>query len=329
MTIILVTGTAPHSLGEALVDRCLRTAPEVKVICVDIEPNNWLRKSDLCYPITLDLNPLLPSRNYKDFLYQLQYELETALTALRGDAINIVTQCAGLYWSGPFISLNDDMRRKLLGVNLLGHIEVLHTAMRINDAHGVANSENLAHVDVGSFQGLHARSGRSVYATSKAAGLDFAAALHAGRETARSVYFAAGPVDTHMLHYNHWVVKARGPADVLARQKYGDRKRYRSIFIECSEPSFYEWSTEQGLDNSNLEAVFRAYEECRIEAKREEFGVLSAEECAEFLLDIALSPTKHPSGVYLSMCRASKPDMRYARFEELDRLAVARRLWDV
>jgi hypothetical protein len=185
----------------------------------------------------------------------------------------------------------------------------------------------MSHVDIGSFQGLHPRAGRAVYVSSKAAGIDLAATLHAGHEAGRFIYVAPGPVDTFMLHHNHWVVKAGGPDDVLRDIKRGDRDRYRAIFVDCSESVFRDALIEQGRLSDDLVECFAKYRKKRKDAEADELGVLSAEECAGFLSQIVQDTHRYPSGVYLSFRSHGNFMTPYIPFEEMDRLKMASSSW--
>src|SRR5205823_6536153 len=141
---------------------------------------------------------------------------------------------------------------------------------------------------------------RPVYAPSKAAGIDFDGALFEGKEVARSVYFAPAAIDTHMLHFNHWVKKARGSEKLFAYVRDGDRKQYEAIFIGCDEDVLAKVVARCGVDVDEGTRTLEKYTVARRDAFNSALGVLSVETCARMLCSIATKADEYPSGVYLA-----------------------------
>ena len=304
MTVTLITGVAPHSLGECIVSLFAQDSHS-KLICIDIEANSWLQSRFRYHSLRHDLNPLQHSGGIKQFSSALEAHLYEALNTLQATHISRVIQCAGVYWSGRLADSTSDIRQSVFGVNLIGRIELLNAVLRVNAERGADNGSSLVHVDVGSFQGLKIRQGRALYAASKSSGIDFAAALVAGNELRRSIYFAPGPIDTYMLHYNHWVVKSRGSQQLLKDLKSGDRDLYRAIFVDCLDDRLRRFISDQDL---RVEAMdqFQIYKRHRREAAEGEFGILQPDECAQKVLSFVNSPEVFQSGVYTALRRDGK-----------------------
>jgi short-subunit dehydrogenase len=319
---VVVTGFAPHSIGESLVEHLRFRSLDTPIICIDIEPNSWLRAKVHYQDVRLNLNPLQHPGGFANFGAHVTRELRTALSATKAKSITHLIQCAGVYWAGSLNASLPETRSTVYGVNLLGHIEVLHAVMRINAECGVSNASSLIHIELGSSHGLNPRQQRALYASSKSCGIDFGASLDAGAEVFRYVYVAAGPVDTHMLHHNHWVIKAGGPESLIQELKSGSRSTYNAVFIECSDQEFGTALSTKRLA-TELFANFAAYKRCRQEAASDELGILTAEECSSLIVNAALSPEAYPSGVYLPRKRkGQKANVDYKSFDEMKRFNV-------
>jgi short-subunit dehydrogenase len=294
---ILITGIAPHSLGESLVCHLSERTTD-KVICIDRSRNQWLETVAPYHHIDADLNPLALAGGMHEFSQTLLTNLDRGLSASHDDHISCIVQCAGTYWSGPFLSLPARKRDQLIGVNLLGHIELLHAAMMANEKRGKDNSKSLIHIEIGSFQGLDIRPGRAVYAVSKAAGLDFAEAVD--KEIWRSMYFAPGPLDTYMLHHNHWVVKAGGSEPLLDKLKAGNRDTYRKVFMQCLESELKREAETLGLAIDDCLERFDVYKAQRRNAEFSELGIAEPNDCAKAIVDLITSPDRYDSGAYVA-----------------------------
>jgi hypothetical protein len=195
--------------------------------------------------------------------------------------------------------------------------------MSLNAARGIDNATTLAHIDIGSFQGLYARAERPVYAPSKAAGIDLDGALFAGKEVARSIYFAPAAIDTHMLHFNHWVKKANGSEKLFAHVRDGNRSQYEAIFIRGDEEVLAEAAARSGLDVGEARRTLKRYVIARQEAFDSPLGVLGVETCARMLCSIVTDPQEYPSGVYLAYAPSGgPPKLLFAQFSQLTRLEI-------
>jgi short-subunit dehydrogenase len=319
--LIIITGVAPHSLGERLVE-LLSQDGRNQLVCIDLQANASLRTLKQVESIELDLNPLHNSARQEEFGAELATKISSSLDRLGHHRIDALVQSAGTYWSGSLLSSTAEDRRRIFGVNLVGRVEVLHTVLSLNASHGVDNSSTFVHVDIGSFQGIHVREGRSIYASSKAAGIDFLASLNAGNEANRSIYFGPGPIDTSMLHYNHWVIKSNGPKNIHEALKNGDRALYRAIFVEGSEEHFRQYLKVNGLANE-LMVAFRTYLRTRRTASVDEFGILNVDESARLVASFVMEPDRYPSGVYLALRpRGGDMSVDYRDFATLNRISL-------
>lgn len=315
---ILVTGTGPHSIGESLVALLLQ-ATEEQILAADVRENPLLRSRERFHSIEVDLNPLVHSAGCLTFFNTVSDLLLKALVKAHQQNISCVVQGSGVYKAGRLADMGPLERINTFGVNLLGHAEVLAAVMQLNSRSGTDNSTSLIHVDIGSFQGLKARADRSIYISSKAAGVSFAASLAAGRELYRSIYLAPGPVDTHMLHYNHWVVKAGGSEAEFGRLKAAPRDMYRSVLVDCSDKSLHSLFRYGKHEAMALQQQFERYKEARAEAHLGALGIISPEDCAQVIHDLVTDSKNHQSGVYLVGRRQNGSRiLEFRAFEELD-----------
>ena len=245
----LVTGVAPLSLGEAIVDNLHKQQPTATIITVDQRRNPALesRLGDHGAAIELDLNPLhygSGAEGFSFFAAQLRRELVNALShferdEMRSDGITFLFNNAGVYGFGPLVDTTYETIADLAGVNYLGQLLTAQTVMILNKELGGVNfnSQRFRLCKVGSFQGINLRAGRPVYAPSKAIGLDIAQTLALGHETKTVIYLAVGPIDTHMLHYNLWN-KAGGEDDFVRGLYARDIDSYRAVFVNGNEQAF-------------------------------------------------------------------------------------------
>lgn len=316
----LVTGIAPHSVGEVFVKRYLEAQPNVRILGIDRISNKLLERIGAYSGLSFDLNPLSFRRGFRGFEEALRLALLTRLKRLKGSGFQCLIQFAGVYDSARFLEHDVSRREKTLGVNFVGHVEVLHTVMAINQSLGIDNATDFTYIELGSYQGLYARAGRPIYAPSKAVGIDLCTALTEGKEVRRCIYFAPGPIDTYMLHYNHWVTKAKGSPEFLQKMFEGPAGRYHKIFVECDESTLRKAAPRKGRDSENFLEVFRKYVSEREQALKSDTGILQPDDCARILLEITLHPERYASGVYVAT--ASIPAgsrLRMAKFSELSR----------
>jgi hypothetical protein len=226
-----------------------------------------------------------------------------------------------VYDFGTFLEHDASRRERLLGLNVLGTTEVLYAAMALNNRLKVENKEDFTFVLISSFQGLDARGWRPIYAPSKAYGIDLCASLFDGQEVAKCICAVPAPIDTPMLHRNHWVNKAHGSEGFFTKILDGSRVIYRSIFVDCNEETLKKIAQEEpAVDSADLINVMTSYKAARLAAFSSNIGLLTPEACAGTLVD-TLASTQSSSGVYLltpsdSSTRAA---VEAAPFSELKR----------
>ena len=192
----MVTGVARHSLGEAFVRSYTSHTPAAQVIGVDHVTNPDLNDSPAFRRILIDLNPLHFPARISDFAHEFTGKLAETVGAMGSGGVDCLVQCAGVYDFGTFLEHNVNRRTDLLGLNVLGIIEVLHSVMTLNQGLQIRNEHELTHVIIGSFQGLYARPGRSIYASSKAYTIDLCTSLFDGRGGCQ-VHVYRGWADRH------------------------------------------------------------------------------------------------------------------------------------
>jgi short-subunit dehydrogenase len=318
---IVVTGVARHSLGEAFVRALLGRATGHQVIGIDRVANADLDNVAGLQQVLFDLNPLGGSADLTTFATALENTIGDVVTTAGSRGVEDLVQCAGLYDFGTFLDHDVERRKALLGLNVVGTTELLHAVMRLNHRLRRQNHTEFTHMLVGSFQGLYARKRRPIYAPSKAYGIDLCTSLVEGREVAKCLYLAAGPLDTPMLHRNHWVKKAKGSEEFFQRILDGPRERYRSIFVHCDQATLENAAHDEfRADVEALRIAMRKYRAQRKEACAAELGVLSAECCGSVLASILVS-AQSQSGVYMVRAGAEGTGVlvTMATFKSLDR----------
>lgn len=320
---VVVTGVGRHSLGEAFVRNYAGQRPEVQIIGIDQEHNPDLAQiTNLCQ-MQFDLNPLHRPGSLKGFAPAFAGGLAGVVSGTESTGIECLVQCAGVYDFGRFLEHDVGRRERVLGLNVLGVTEVVYAVMALNDQLGVRNDRGFTHVLLGSFQGLYARGRRPIYAPSKAYGIDLCTSLFDGREVAKCIYIAPGPVDTPMLHRNHWVTKAHGSEEFFEKVLSGPRDKYRSVFMQCDEaalddPALGCCTTEKAA----LRVTMTNYRASRSGAYSEDVGVLSAESCAAEMVSRLLT-CRSRSGVWmLTSGGAGIVRVKTVAFSKLDRRAM-------
>lgn len=329
--VTMITGVARHSLGEVFVTQYLTRNMGGRLVGVDRVPNAHLSDIPRYVGLQVDLNPLSRAGYLEEFGSELRESVMRILDALGTDGIHSLIQSAGVYDSGPFLDHDSKRRQRIIGVNSVGHVEVLYQIMTLNSARGIDNGKLLTYIDIGSFQGFYARAQRPLYAPSKAAGIDFCTALWEGREVRRCIYFAPALIDTHMVHENHWIKKAGGSVEFFRYILDGPVDRYRAIFIKCDVTVLREAASVLGIDLEKTLQTFDRYRSIRQEAFEGNPGVLGVNECAGMLVKIAIEPDQYPSGVYFANSMPGEgPALWHTSFSELSRRdlfeRVARRL---
>jgi len=320
---LLATGIAPHSVGEVFVKSYLKARPNGRIIGIDRISNKVLEKIPGYSGLVFNLNPLSFKSGLKGFEKALRSAVLERLKRLGDSGFQCLIQFAGVYDFGPFLEHDVNRRETILGVNFVGHVEVLHTVMAINKSVGIDNSNEFTYIELGSYQALYARAQRPIYAPSKAAGIDLCTALNEGKEIKRCIYFAPGPIDTHMLHYNHWVTKAKGSPEFFEEMFEGPTQRYRKIFVECHEPTLREAA---GSRNPKLAALLDAltkYVSEREKAFKDYPGVLKPGDCAHMLVELFSQPERYVAGIYVpTVTETGTCTLRTTAFHELSRMAL-------
>lgn len=117
---------------------------------------------------------------------------------------------AGTYESGELVTTKIADRKRLVGVNVCGKVELLHAVLMMNQSLGFPSADALTLIDIGSLHALNLSGSRALYSATKAFGLDFCMALCRNSEVRRAIYIAPGPIDTHILHRNHLISSGDG-----------------------------------------------------------------------------------------------------------------------
>lgn len=289
----LVAGVRPLSLGASFARGLSRT--EVPVIGLD-GSDTRICLNDALRAVTFDLNPFVYGTSFAQWTSALEDAL-TASVAPEQATFQTVVLAAGRYHVAPLVQHDITARLELLGVNICGKFELLHTVMRLNESAGLSNASVLNVVDIGSLHALRSSSHRAYYNATKAAGLALCEALHAGAEVRSVIHIAPGPIDTPMLHRNHWVLQGRGD-EVFWRTVYqSDVDLYERIFLGCDVGGLQEANELFPGDRSRREVAFHRYCHHRCAQKEAEEGITDPEVLADEIIRL-LDTEDTCSGVY-------------------------------
>ena len=315
---ILVTGAARYSLGEAIVLEYLKQSPNAKLFTINRTANPDL--DPRISQIVFDLNPLNHPGGIDEFDNEISELLDQSVQATGARGIDCLVQTAGAYDYG-LLTEDDAIRRsRILGLNILGSVEVLSSVLHLNTRYPPSNQVGLTHVFIGAFQGLEVREKRQLYASSKAWAIDFCSSLEAGREVERCIYAAPGPIDTPMLHRNHWVNKAKGSERLFEEILRGPREQYEAVFLRGEASTLIECAQQRGANEvDRIKEAMVLYGMRRSETKVARLGLLSAASCAQVIVDTE-SCDQRGSGVYLiGNGQNGNPFVKFADFDSLDR----------
>lgn len=301
-----ITGTAPLSLGSAVAEEIRDGDPNSVLLGIDRRPSATIPTR------IFDLNPFSHPKGYKSFARELRGVLEAEFERHGVTRVDYLIQNAGVYWSGPLLDSSPEDRANLLGVNLLSRIELLFATLDVNGS--PPSRSQLTYIDIGSFQGLMTRPLRSLYALSKGSSVQLIESLVQGGEVSRGLYVAPGPIDTPMLHKNHWVVKSNGPLDFIEGVLSDDPELYQRIFVNCSDDAFDSVRTSEELRD-----VYERYKHVRGETMSAPLGVLSTADCADATWNVIANEDRYPSGVCVIIKSEGGANVVFRRFDEIAR----------
>jgi NAD(P)-dependent dehydrogenase (short-subunit alcohol dehydrogenase family) len=316
---VLISGTAARSLGSLWIRAYARRAGDAPVVAIDREHDPALRDLRNVSTIAFDLNPLNPSPGFVPFVEQLHAALASAHASVGFDGLSTFISAAGVYDSGPLVDSTVEGRRRLLGVNVCGKLELLVAALALNQRLGFDSASELSFLEIGSLRGLQASPGRAAYAASKAFGLDLCISLEQEGAVKRTLYVAPGPIDTHMLHRNYWVTKEGGPVEFLQHVRTQRADLYRDIFIRCDPAAFAEAAASAQMSRDVLAPIFERYKARRTAQLTDPRGILDAAELAEHLVDIAADEAAYSSGVYVFTAPGGRMRMEKLAYSDLVR----------
>jgi short-subunit dehydrogenase len=262
--------------------------------------------------INLDLNPLTHPNSYKLLASELKGRIQRTLEELRSPGVGTLILSAGCYDWGCLADTTIEVRKRLIGVNVCGKIELIHAVLAVNQALGFKNSDELTLVDVGSLHGLVAAGNRSLYGATKAMGLDLCASLQRGGEIKRAIHVAPGAIDTHMLHRNHWVSKEGGPIEFLEALKDQGGTLYEDVFVMCNETGFARAASRY---LNPLNDVFHRYKRRRKKQFKHKHGVLNPIDVAHRV--VKLLKKKSSSGVHILTAPKGIVRMQNLKFTEI------------
>ncbi len=294
---ILITGTGDNSLGEKIVAALKRAYIETPIVALDLKNSSVVANCDRTLAFDINLNPLEHEAGYEGVTNDVQRAIEDAQRQFQFRGIGIMILAAGVYAYGDIDSTSLEARQAVAGVNLCGKVEIIRAVLELNTRLAFSSEEMLSVVDVGSLHGLSASGGRALYAATKTFGLDLCLSLLNGREINRMIHVAPGPIDTHMLHRNHWISKVGGSREFFeyVREQHADK--YANVFIRCNKDVFNEIAAKFSDDNAELVDVFRRYKERRARQMTGDNAVLNPVDVATVIVDMLRDSESGPKVV--------------------------------
>lgn len=319
---IIVSGTGPNSMGECFVTELRDACPASPIIAVDKRRNPALANICGVTPIILDMNPFTSAHGYDGLATCLRSSIQQVIDDPPIDGIAAIILSAGVYESGLLVDATTSERQHLIGVNVCGKIELLHAALSVNRELGFSNPAGVTLVDIGTLPCAIASSKRSLYSATKAIGLDLCMSMSRGNEVNRAIHLALGPVDTHMLHRNHWVSKEHGCADFFRHVCEQGTGLYRAVFIRCDDAAFAEAVSSGTWDSAKLTWVFEQYKIRRNRQLADSHGVLSVEDVAKCVGAMVADNTSYTSGVYILSAPQGRKHTQYIRFADVMKVGI-------
>ena len=280
---ILVSGTArTHSAH--IVRHLSERTNDTWVLAVDREYNPEFEGLRNVVSIQVDLNPFTNPRGLAGVERELLQSIQYAQGRCRFVGIGGCVLSVGAYGFGALVDFELREQQRLVGLNICGHLEVIYSALRVNQKLGYASSKHLKVVEMGSVHALRNSPGRSLYAATKAMSLDLCISLSLGHEVSRVFYIAPGPIDTAMLHRNHWVSKERGPVEFFEALQAGDSQSYGDIFMRCDLEAVAR-ATAGRADAQAVKDTMARYVARRKRQMNHEDGILAPADLAALVTD--------------------------------------------
>jgi hypothetical protein len=156
---LVISGTAPFSLGEGIVLEYSQRFPQNPVIGIDVLRNNDLEAYTSFNEVIFNLNPLDYQLGFDGYTRDLRSNINDALSTVGAAGIAGLIQSAGVYDPGSLIDNSIASRKRLLGVNTVARAELLHLTLSINADRNVDSARTLTYVDIGAAHGLNATGG--------------------------------------------------------------------------------------------------------------------------------------------------------------------------
>lgn len=291
-----MAGARRFSLGAALADELATAAPGSVTLVIDVE-HPAISRSNIAVR-EFDLNPLYQARCFEAWSVELHSLLMSMVqSAAPRMPVRGVVLGAARYHVGQYESTTITERAAVLGTNILGKWEILHAVMRLNADRGFENVSVLDVFDIGSLHGLYRTPQRALYNPTKTASLALCQILIEGQEVRRAIHVAPGPIDTPMLHWNHWVLKEKGDPGFPDLVRHRLPSLYEPIFRNGDAEALTTALLELGINNAGMQTVFERYKHRRKMVTESEKGLTSPESLAAYLASLMLEQDSTESGV--------------------------------
>lgn len=314
---ILISGVSDYSLGMECVRSIRRVHTTTPLLVFSHGPYSANAARDqFASIIDFELNPLEHAASYREYSANLDSAIEQGCARNSATRIKAVIQSAGVYDAGPFEKHHDSTLSLLVGVNVCGSIAILRSAMLLNSSHSEYCRDAMSLIQVGAIHSLKHSPGRALYSATKALSIDLCESLVVGEELRRAVYLAPGPIDTHMLHRNHWVNKSGGsvPFFEILRERHSDR--YADVFMSCDRTAITEIAECEGFKKSEVESTFERYRQTRQQVIDSDLGLIATVELAEWIECAVHNESAYPSGIYVATAPRGALTVRHYSFED-------------
>lgn len=313
---LLISGTGAHSLGAECIIDLQEQLPNLSIISLDRDLQEPYHHSRPIEHIRLDLNPFSHT-TYHALSTTLRTAIDRAISSLEISGIATAVMSAGCYDDTSLLQTTTINREHILGVNICGKVELLHSILHANERTCFSNSDGLSVIDIGSRHGLFPSNNRTLYSSSKAFGIDLCRSLQDSAEIKRAIYVAPGPVDTQMLHRNYWINKEGGSRpfyDFMIRQPV---ELYRAVFVDCELESLRLAAERGSFSPEPLENALEKYRERRRVQLATREGILTPEALAHWITEAIRSENEFCAGAYEIVCPNGRILTQYVPFSRV------------
>lgn len=281
MTVSIVCGAARGSVGEAICDHLLSSDRDRRLLRVDIAANPRLdsaRSAFISHDFRRSRSPDSASlvSQCKEWVAELTHESQ-------GPFIDSVYYCSGVYHSSPIAMWGDNDPNDVICVNLTGFLDVLRCVAVLRQCGDVMGGPAPRVCYVGSDHALRCTANRAVYVAAKIGAVGALIALAKEGAISAATWVAVGPIDTPMLHCNHWVIKSGGDRRFFDFALQSSDRDYDKVFTECDPDAIRTMAEIGRFDVGEMMETLERYRRARKTSVSADDRLLGPREVASHL----------------------------------------------